>query len=109
MQGKLTLESMRWVIALLALCACGVGFIVYQALPLPNFRLAGIFLLAIGGLNLLFFKRIGSNFYAKAQSSPSCLARFWLRVGEKETQFFFLGLEIIIAAAGCILIFWGAA
>jgi hypothetical protein len=109
MQGKLTVESTRWVIALLLLCACGVGFIVYVALPLPDIKLAGGFLLAIGLLHSLFYKRSGQKYFAQTQSLPPYFARFWASIGERGIQLLFLGFGIILTVAGGILIILGAA
>ena len=71
--------------------------------PFPDSQLFGWFLLAIGALNLLFCKRIAREFYAKTQSSRPFVANFWLRVGEKGLQVLYLGIGIIFALAGCIV------
>jgi hypothetical protein len=98
---------MRWVIAQLALIATGVAFILYEAIPLPSSKWIGGFLLGIGTLNVLLHKRTGQKFFAKAQSSRPHLARFWASSGEKGTKLLFLGIGIILAVAGCVLIVLG--
>lgn len=108
MQGKLNIESMRWVIALLVLCACGIGFIVYVALPLPSIKLGGGFLLVIGLLQLLFCKKSGKKWFARTQSIPPYFAKFWARGGEKGMQALFLGWGMIFIVAGSVLIVFGA-
>lgn len=102
-------ESMRWIIAALVLIASGIAFIVYVALPLPGAKLGGGFFLAIGVMNALFYKQTGREIFARAQSSWPFVARFWARSGEGGTQLLFLGIAIILAVAGCILLVRGPA
>ena len=95
---------MRWVIAsLVALAAC-MAFAVYLGLHVPDGKLYGLFFLAIGALNLLFYKRIGREFYAKTQSRRPLVANIWARLGEKGLQVLYLGVGIIFATAGCVVI-----
>jgi hypothetical protein len=99
---------MRWIVALLVLIACGVSVIVFVALPLPNIKLGGCFLLTIGALHLLFYKKIGLRFFASTQSMPLCFDKLWARGGERGTQHLFLGIGIILAMAGCVLVIFGS-
>lgn len=55
-------------------------------------------------LNVLFYKSTGRKFLAKTQSSRPFVARFWARSGEIGTQLLFLGIGVILAIAGCILL-----
>jgi hypothetical protein len=71
--------------------------------------LGGGFFLAIGALNALFYKSTGRKFFARTQSSPPFVANFWAHGGERGTQLLFLGMGIILAVAGCVLIIVGAA
>jgi thiol:disulfide interchange protein len=64
----------------------------------------GCFFLAMGTLNILFYRKTGQDFFAKTQSGRPFVANFWARGGEKGVQFLFLGLGIILAFAGCVLI-----
>ena len=61
-------------------------------------------MLAIGALNVLFYKSTGRNFFAKTQSGRPFVASFWAHSGEKGIQFLFLGMGIILAVAGCVLL-----
>lgn len=101
---------MRWVIALLVLCACGVGFIVYPMLSISvsDRKLFGGFFIAIGVLNMLFYSRNGRKFFAHTQSIPPYFAKFWARGGERGVQLLFLGFGIILTVAGGIIIILGA-
>jgi hypothetical protein len=108
MQMKTDVESMHWIIALLVLIALGVAVIVYVALSLPGAKLGGGFFLAIGALNMMFYKSTGRMFFAKTQSSPPFVASFWAHGGERETQLLFLGIGLILAVAGCILLVPGS-
>ena len=96
-------ECMRWIIACLALLAAGMAWLVFAASPSPG-KFGGGFLLAIGALNVLFYKRTGRKFFAKTQSRRPLVAGFWARSGESGAQFLFLGIGIILAVAGCILL-----
>ena len=100
-------ESMRWVIASLAVLAGWMAWVVYWVLPGPG-RFLGGFLLAIGTLNGLFYKRTGRTFFARTQSSRPLVAEFWASSGERGVQFFFLGIGVIFVVAGCLLIIAGA-
>ena len=101
--------STRWVIALLALIATGMSVLVYLALPSHPGRLGGGFFLAIGLLHVLFHKKTGRKFFAKTQSSRAFVANFWALGGEEGTQLLFLGIGLILAASGCVLIILGPA
>jgi hypothetical protein len=105
---KSGIESMRWVIAQLVFIASGMAIILYVALPLPNAKLGGGFFLAIGVLHVLFYERTGRKFFAKTQSSWPHIARFWAHCGERGTQLLFLGIGIILAVSGCILLVVGS-
>jgi hypothetical protein len=109
MQMRTGVESMHWIIAPLVLIAVGIVFIVYVALPLPGAKLGGGFFLVIGVMNVLSYKRTGRKMFALAQSSWPFVARFWARSGENGTQLLFLGIGVILAVAGGILLVAGTA
>jgi Ca2+/Na+ antiporter len=100
---------MRWVIAQLAVIAIGMTVFVYVILPSHPGMLGGGFFLALGALNALFCKSTGRKFFAKTQSSAPFVANFWAHSGERGTQLLFLGIGIILAVAGCILLVVGSA
>jgi hypothetical protein len=109
MQMKPLVESMRWVIAcLVVLAAWMAGVIYYVILPSHSGRLLGVFFVAIGALNVLFCKTTARKFFAKTQSSPPFVAGFWARSGERGVQLLFLGIGIILAVGGCVLIIVGS-
>ena len=109
MQLKTDVGSALWIIAPLIVVAVGMAVILYIALPLPGARLGGGFFLAIGVMNTLFYKRTGQKMFARGRSSWAFVARFWICLGENGTQFLFLGIGVILAVAGCILLAAGAA
>lgn len=109
MQLNRPTQSLNWVIAILVLFAAGVGMIVYVAVPLPDIKLGGGFLLGIAILQLVFHRSAGRRFYARTQLGPTYAASFWARSGERGTRLLFLGIGIILALAGCTLIIIGSA
>jgi hypothetical protein len=100
---------MRWVIALLVVLAVWMAVMLYCFLPLPDRIFFGGFFLAIGITNVLFYKTTGRKFFAKTQASPPFVARVWASSGEKGVQVLFLGIGIIFAVAGCVVIIVGPA
>jgi hypothetical protein len=109
MQIKGDVESAYWIIAPLAVIAIGVAVILDVALPLPGAKLVGGFFLALGAMNVFLRKRTGRQIFARTQSSWRFIAGFWTRIGEKGAQFLFLGIGIILALAGCVLLAAGVA
>lgn len=97
-------ESMRWVMALLIAIAAWMAWVVYVASPLPNSRFLGGFLLAIGVFNAAFHKGSGRRAFAQMKSRHPLVAWFWVRSGERGSQFLFLGIAIILAVAGLFII-----
>lgn len=102
-------NSMRWVIALLILISAWMAFILYIILSSPALgtRFLGASLLVIGLLNVIFGRRTASKFFARTQTSPSLVAKFWASSGEKGIELLFLGIGIILAVAGCVLLILG--
>ena len=99
--------GVEWIIPPLVLIAFGVGLILFVVLPLPGAKLGGGFFLAIGVMNVLSYKRTGQKIFARAKSSRPLVAKFWVRAGENGTQLLFLGIGVILAVAGCILLIAG--
>jgi hypothetical protein len=100
---------MRWVIASLVVLTAWMAWVVSVILPSHSGNLFGGFFLVIGMLNVLFYKNTGRKFFAKTQSSRLFVSGFWVRSGEKGIQIFVLGIGVIFAAAGCVLIIMGSA
>jgi len=103
-----SVESRHWITAQLLVIAISVAIFVGAVLPSHPGLLGGGFFLAIGTLNISFYKSTGRKFFARTQSSGPFVARFWARNGEKGTQVLFLGIGVILAAAGCVLLIAGA-
>jgi hypothetical protein len=95
---------MYWIIGPLAAFAIGVAVILDVVLPLPGAKLVGGFFLAVGAMNVFLHKRTGQQIFARTQSSCRFIAGFWTRIGERGSQRLFLGIGIILAVAGCILL-----
>jgi len=95
---------MRWVIALHVVLAVWMAVIFYLFWPWPDRLFFGGFFLAIGITNVLFCKTTSRKFFAKTQASPPFVARVWSSAGEKGLQVLFLGIGIIFAVAGCVVI-----
>ena len=96
-------EPKRWLVPLLAVISAGVGFLAYHVPPSGR-RLGGGFLLAIGAMNILFHRKIGRQVFDRAHSMRPIVARFWDYGGEKGTQLLYLGIGVILAIAGCVLL-----
>jgi hypothetical protein len=94
---------MRWIIALLVVLAVWMAFMLYVVRPLANSLLFGGFFLTIGIANVAFCKTTGRKFFAKTQTGPTFVARVWAIGGEKGVQVLFLGIGIIFAVAGFIV------
>ena len=98
-----------WIIAPLAVTAMGVALILDVILPLPGAKLVGGFFLALGAMNMFLHKRTGRQVFSRTQTSRRFVAGVWARIGENGTQRLFLGIGIILAVAGCILLAAGVA
>jgi hypothetical protein len=94
----------RWVTGQLAVLAAGMGLFVCEVLPSHPGKLLGGSLLTIGGLQVVFHGRAGRRFYARTQACYAHVAGFWAVGGERGTQLLFLGVGVIVAMGGCILI-----
>jgi hypothetical protein len=111
MKTNPAVESMRWVYAVLALFAGWIGLVVYMVLQLSSTgaRRIGGFLLVLGVLNLLIYRKSGPALRSTTKPSANFLARFRGRIGETKIQIFFLGIGIIFTVGGCVLVMMGSA
>jgi hypothetical protein len=96
-------ESNLWVFAVLVIIAAGVCWLLYQIPPSLG-RLTGVFLLAIGVLNLFLHRRIGRQIFSWVHSMPTVVARFWDCGGQEGSQLLYLGIGIILAVSGAVLL-----
>ena len=98
---------MRWVIALLVAFAIWMAIVLYVAWPWPDHFLFGGFFLAIGIPNLVFWRTNGQKLFTRTQACPPFVARVWARGGEMGVQVLFLGVGVIFAVAGSIVMILG--
>ena len=81
----------------------GVSFLAYRVDPSGR-RLGGGFFLAIGAMNILFHRRFGRQAFGRGHSMRLIVARFWDYGGEKGAQLLYLGIGVIFAIVGCVLL-----
>jgi len=67
-------------------------------------RFGGECLLLIGAMNILFHRRFGRQVYTRGNTGPPFVAKFWDSGGEKGAQLLYLGIGIILALVGCVLL-----
>lgn len=92
---------MKWVLA--AISAVGAGFVLLiVAAPSKGAGFLGGCLLALGGLHVLLYRRLGTSTFNHARSMPKFIAYTWYEVGESGAQHLYLGIGI---AAICAAIF----
>jgi hypothetical protein len=96
---KRTAARWRWgVFALLS------AWLAWVLCMVPPSMLAGGFLLALGAMNILLHRLIGRQMFAWSRPLPAFAARFWALQGERGVQVFYLGIGIILAIGGCVLL-----
>jgi hypothetical protein len=99
----LPMQVNRWLVPQLAFITVGIGWLVY-VIPPPG-RLEGGFLFAVGAMNVLFHRRFGRQVFVRGRSmKPKIVSRFWEYGGERGAQLLYLGIGMILAAAGCALL-----
>jgi hypothetical protein len=91
------------LILVLGLVCAGVGGFVF-AIPRDGCVFAGVSLMAIGALNILFHRVTGRQYYKRAQALPPFFASPWLWLGQDGIQHMFLGIGLILAAGGFVLL-----
>ncbi|HEX7894889.1 MAG TPA: hypothetical protein VF447_11910 [Terriglobales bacterium] len=99
-------KPMAWPFVPVAFVALGMALVIHVALPLPDSKVIGGFLLAVGAFNVLFSRMLGSRVCAQMSDRP-VLGWFWLRCGEKGSQLLFLGIAATLVVAGCFLLIFG--
>jgi 4-amino-4-deoxy-L-arabinose transferase-like glycosyltransferase len=98
----LALKSTYWVVGLLVLFAAAISWLASKVPPSLN-RFAGWSLLACGAFNIVLHRRLGRQVFGWAHMSPIG-AGFWDAVGENGAQVLYLGIGIILALAGFVLL-----
>lgn len=72
--------------------------------PATEGRGIGIFLVAVGAMNIVLHRRLGRQVFTRSmKSKASFVVRFWERIGENTVQLFYLGLGIILGLSGAFL------
>jgi hypothetical protein len=92
-----------WLAAFLVVLAAGVGWLASK-FPPDGDRFAGGCFLLIGAMNILFHRKFGRQIYRNAQSMSPFVSKFWDVGGEKGTQLLYLGIGIVFAVVGCVLL-----
>jgi hypothetical protein len=93
-----------WLFTFLGVIALGLGVLVY-VIPSDGDRFFGSCLLAFGAMNALFHRRLGRQVFKQGRSMPpDMVRRFWEIGGERGTQLLYLGIGLILSAAGGVLI-----
>jgi hypothetical protein len=94
-------DTFKWRIIGAALLALAVLLIVVASSVSPDsYRSLGGALTGVGAMNVLFYRRFGRQIFDSTRSMRLSVAIFWQRIGEKGTQFLFLGMGIVLALAG---------
>jgi len=96
-------ESRIGVIATLVVICAGLVWLSLQV-PQNLCRFAGSFLVCVGALNVFLSPTLGKQSRAWARSMPPFVANFWERSGEKGAQFLYLGVGIVLATVGILLL-----
>jgi drug/metabolite transporter (DMT)-like permease len=81
------------------------AWMIYLLFEFPPglYRFFGICLIAIGVFNVLLHKRFGRQTLKWAHSMPGVVTNFWEYIGKDGVQLFYLGIGIILIAAGLFL------
>jgi hypothetical protein len=94
-------DTFKWRIIGVVLFALAVFLIVVaSSVPPGSYRFLGGALTGAGAMNILFYRRFGRQTFDSTRSMRPSVAIFWERIGEKGTQFLYLGIGIVLALAG---------
>jgi hypothetical protein len=98
-------KSRRGVIVLLVLIFAGViGLLVAVPSEPHADRFFGACLIGAGGMNVLLHRQIGRQGFKQVHSMYPVVFNFWKRIGQDGIQLLYLGIGIILAAAGLFLL-----
>ncbi len=99
-----TATSRGLVIACLVMLGIGIG-VLTSKIPANVGKLPGGFLVVIGLLQILQYRRTGRQVYSEGRSmSPHIVAAFWNHIGEQGAQWLFFGLGCILVCGGGIVL-----
>ena len=97
--------SKRSAVVLLMLILGGViGLLVLIPSEAQSNRFFGACLIAAGAMNVLLHRRIGRQLLRQVNSRSPLISNFWKRMGHDGIQLLYLGIGIILAAAGLFLL-----
>ena len=100
-----SVESKRGAVVLLMLILGGViGLLVVIPSEPQSNRFFGACLIAAGAMNVLLHRRIGRQLFRQVHSRSPLISNFWKRMGQDGIQLLYLGIGIILAAAGLFLL-----
>jgi len=85
------------VIILVFICAA-IGWLLFEV-PSDSYGFLGTCLVIIGTFNILLHKRFGRQIFEWAHHID-----FWEKVGKDGAQFLYLGIGVILTAAGVFLL-----
>jgi hypothetical protein len=91
---------------LFALVVVGAGLACWIAIiPSNGYKFVGEGMLAIGLINVLFFRIFGRQTFRMAQAMPGWVPQFWEKLGQDVSGYLYLGIGLmLLAAAGFLLI-----
>jgi hypothetical protein len=92
----------RALIAILICILAGV-FTLAFFVPPDSYGFIGIWLVAVGVLNVSFHKAFGRQIFEGTRSMPAFVSNFWGFMGQEKIQLLYLGIGTIFAAAGVFL------
>jgi hypothetical protein len=100
-----TLDSRRGVVVLLVLILGGIIglLVVIPSDPHLN-RFLGACLIGAGAMNALLHRRFGQQHFRQVAVMSPVISNFWKRIGQNGIQRLYLGIGIILAAAGLLLL-----
>ena len=78
-----------------------IAFVI--AIPSIAYRPLGACFAVIGAFNIAMHRTFGRQVQRQAQSMPLA-AEFWNRLGTDGTQSLYLGIGLILACVGCLLL-----
>jgi len=101
------LRPFNWALAIafvaLALAAAWLVWVT-NLIPVRDYPLWGSFLLVFGLFNIVMSRVTGRLHWNKGVRSPKFFRSFWIKLGERGAQIYFLGLGVVLAILGAVLI-----
>jgi hypothetical protein len=104
MPVSFTVASRWWsvVVALLVLLVAMI--LLVSAIPANLSGFFGGVLIALGIMNVLFYRRFGQHILNSSRKMSPFISGFWSRVGKEGSQLLYLGIGIVLAIGGFALL-----